>query len=758
MAYGQTGSGKTFTMGSEAHRQAKTSDNSGLIPRFMEGIFTSLANKDENDNFGTYRLEASFLEVYGEHVYDLLQRTRAPMPLREDSCGGVVCTGLTHKQVSSVDEAIDILHEGTMNRTTAATLMNLTSSRSHAIFTVTLHRIMKDTDSTMSSRLTFVDLAGSERMKRTGAEGLRAKEGIKINEGLLALGNVINALADEERISEKKSVHVPYRQSKLTRLLRDALGGNSQTLFLACVSPADSNASETLSTLHYANRAKNIKNAPTKNVDDKTVEIQNLKALSAILQKRLVFHRFTGDECPRKDESDDFDYESTLLRKEVNDYLSALYNEAFGSHVRQIDAETNPNKFYVAAMKSTAIALEDSSVLPSVLPKGDTIGVVDPDKEMAILDQLLDFQQREQAFHDEENETAKALAAATEEFVQQQSLLLELRERLKVYHGMQVRYEKLVAEVQHLESEKHQLANQLQKATVDPAHGCSVAIRNELDRVERNLARTRNESKKHRLMCRKAEQEANRCKTLEMKVHELKVKSEILAKKEASNTVRHRAYTESKTREIFALRKKEKNNVQELKRLQSKVQAQQRNLHRGNGRCKELTCRLKDIEEHLFKLIILRQKKKHPTEGHGARNQRNTHATATEQSVGILQEAIHKQATVRYQTTSYREKMLDYSIELKKLVEQVRSIDANRDGISEDSLLEAMQAIEDSELRVDLLSKELIQMKARLPMEEYSALSILKEWPNIGSPAVLRSLLEGVVKLAATSHVSSYDF
>ena len=175
--------------------------------------------------------------------------------------------------------------------------MNFTSSRSHAVFTVNLQQTTRSSDGDeihSHSRFTFVDLAGSERMKKTGAEGERAKEGIKINEGLLALGNVINALADEERLAKGERVHVPYRQSKLTRLLQDALGGNSQTLFLACVSPSDTNASETLSTLHYANRARNIKNAPTRNVDATAEELRRLRTLTNLLKCELIKERFDG--------------------------------------------------------------------------------------------------------------------------------------------------------------------------------------------------------------------------------------------------------------------------------------------------------------------------------------------------------------------------------------------------------------------------------------------------------------------------------
>ena len=243
---------------------------------------------------------------------------RKCLPIREDSNGVVIVKGLRNKSIANDAEAMRILNQGTMNRTTASTLMNRTSSRSHAMFMVNLQqttRSAEGVDVTSTSRFTFVDLAGSERMKKTGAEGERAREGIKINEGLLALGNVINALADEDRIARGEKVHVPYRQSKLTRLLQDALGGNSQTLFLACVSPSDTNASETLSTLQYANRARNIKNAPTRNVDATALELQRLRSLTNVLRCELIKQRFTEEGAPTSKESGIGEVNEELLKR-----------------------------------------------------------------------------------------------------------------------------------------------------------------------------------------------------------------------------------------------------------------------------------------------------------------------------------------------------------------------------------------------------------------------------------------------------------
>ena len=158
-----------------------------------------------------FNLTASFLEIYGENIHDLLNEEMRSLPIREDSNGAVIVKGLINTPINSDVEAMNVLNTGSLNRSTASTLMNLTSSRSHAVFTVNLQKTTRSPegmDITTTSRFTFVDLAGSERMKKTGAEGERAKEGIKINEGLLALGNVINALGDEERLSKGEKIHV----------------------------------------------------------------------------------------------------------------------------------------------------------------------------------------------------------------------------------------------------------------------------------------------------------------------------------------------------------------------------------------------------------------------------------------------------------------------------------------------------------------------------------------------------------------------
>ncbi|MGH0152631.1 UNVERIFIED_CONTAM: hypothetical protein FKN15_053028 [Acipenser sinensis] len=272
LAYGQTGSGKTFSMGGAYNSSQENELSVGVIPRVIKRLFQE---KDDRDEF-QFTLSVSYLEIYNEEILDLLcaNKDKPTLNIREDPKEGIKIVGLTEKEVCSAVQMVGCLEQGNAVRTVASTAMNSASSRSHAIFTITVEQRKKhDKNVVFRSKLHLVDLAGSERQKKTKAEGDRLKEGISINKGLLSLGNVISALGDEN----KKGSHVPYRDSKLTRLLQDSLGGNSHTLMIACVSPADSNMEETINTLRYADRARKIKNKPVINVDPRAAEMQRLQ-------------------------------------------------------------------------------------------------------------------------------------------------------------------------------------------------------------------------------------------------------------------------------------------------------------------------------------------------------------------------------------------------------------------------------------------------------------------------------------------------
>lgn len=266
-AYGQTGSGKSYTM-------MGTQDKPGLIPRTCEDLFERIqAAQNENSNVA-YNVRVSYFEVYNEHVRDLLVPYNPNNPpnylkIRESPSEGPYVKDLTEVPVRNINEILRYMKNGDASRTVASTKMNDTSSRSHAVFTIMLKQIHHDmeTDETTerSSRIRLVDLAGSERAKSTEATGARLREGSNINKSLTTLGRVIAALADPKAGRGKRKDVVPYRDSILTWLLKDSLGGNSKTAMIACIAPSDYD--ETLSTLRYADQAKRIRTRAVVNQD-----------------------------------------------------------------------------------------------------------------------------------------------------------------------------------------------------------------------------------------------------------------------------------------------------------------------------------------------------------------------------------------------------------------------------------------------------------------------------------------------------------
>ncbi|CAL8336807.1 unnamed protein product [Lota lota] len=276
-AYGQTGSGKSFTMQGVSEPAAQK----GVTPRAFDHIFESIQCA-ENAKF---LVRVSYLEIYNEEVRDLLgSDPKQKMELKEHPERGVYVRELSLLTVHSVGECERVMEQGWRCRSVGYTLMNKDSSRSHSIFTIHLEICSTDeegVDRLRAGKLNLVDLAGSERQSKTGATGERLREAAKINLSLSALGNVISALV------AGRSRHVPYRDSKLTRLLQDSLGGNTCTLMVACLSPADNNYEESLSTLRYADRAKSIQNRPRVNQDPKDALLlqyrQEIKTLRALL-------------------------------------------------------------------------------------------------------------------------------------------------------------------------------------------------------------------------------------------------------------------------------------------------------------------------------------------------------------------------------------------------------------------------------------------------------------------------------------------
>lgn len=313
-AYGQTGSGKTFTMMGSPECQ-------GLIPRICRQLFSRVAAGKESG--ASYRTEVSYLEIYNERVKDLLSTDAGhSLRVREHPKLGPYVQDLSKHLVSDYDDIQECMHRGNLHRTTASTQMNDVSSRSHAIFTITFVQASylrhNNMPSETVSKVHLVDLAGSERADATGATGQRLVEGAHINKSLVTLGSVISALAESSQTVEiklqkgsKKNVFIPYRDSVLTWLLKDSLGGNSKTIMIAAISPADCNYGETLSTLRYANRAKNIINKPTINEDPNVKLIRELREEIDKLRAQL-----THNSCSVENEPGVL---ATLQRKEAQE-------------------------------------------------------------------------------------------------------------------------------------------------------------------------------------------------------------------------------------------------------------------------------------------------------------------------------------------------------------------------------------------------------------------------------------------------------
>ncbi|KAF1625354.1 Kinesin-like protein KIF27, partial [Eudyptes filholi] len=335
-AYGQTGSGKTYTIGG-GHIASVAENEKGIIPRAIQELFQHIS---ENRNIDFY-VKVSYIEVYKEELRDLLELETSvkELHIREDEKGNTVIVGAKEFQVECADEVISLLESGNAARHTGTTQMNEHSSRSHAIFTISICQkqpaeSQKNTDAAqdsvqmIASKFHFVDLAGSERVTKTGNTGERFKESIQINSGLLALGNVISALGDPKR----KSVHIPYRDAKITRILKDSLGGNAKTVMITCISPSSSDFDESLNSLKYANRAKNIRNKPVVNYNpdqDRIDEMElEIRLLREALQNQQVSNQCSHDSNQERTRISSLEEQLTRLQVQCFSYRNCV-DEAF---------------------------------------------------------------------------------------------------------------------------------------------------------------------------------------------------------------------------------------------------------------------------------------------------------------------------------------------------------------------------------------------------------------------------------------------
>ncbi|XP_077411545.1 kinesin-like protein KIF15 [Vanacampus margaritifer] len=325
-AYGQTGSGKTFTMLGPSELDNFTDELRGVIPRSFEYLFF-LINREMSQS-KTFLCKCSFIEIYNEQIFDLLDTASASLFVRENIKKGVFVEGAVEKFVSSAAEAYQVLSRGWRNRRVASTSMNRESSRSHAVFTMTLEskESINEVVNIRMSQLNLVDLAGSERQKDTHSEGSRLKEASSINRSLMCLGQVIMALVD---VSNGKNRHICYRDSKLTFLLRDSLGGNAKTYIIANVHPGSKCFGETLSTLQFAQRAKLIKNKAIVN-EDTHGNVRQLQAEVKKLREQLA----QSLSSQQADDGKDGGAGLPISKPSMDTELVSLYKAKFIAAVR----------------------------------------------------------------------------------------------------------------------------------------------------------------------------------------------------------------------------------------------------------------------------------------------------------------------------------------------------------------------------------------------------------------------------------------
>lgn len=429
LAYGQTGSGKTHTMGTSFN--GLPNDDIGVIPRSIIEIFECISNMPEY----TFEINCSFMELYQERLYDLLnEKSQSVVDIREDANREIIIPNLTEINVETAERTTELLIKGSDRRAVGSTAMNATSSRSHAIFTITLQMMKKnDVNSSTKSKFHLVDLAGSERSKKTKATGDRFKEGVKINQGLLALGNVISALGTKN--GSNTNAHIGYRDSKLTRLLQDSLGGNSITLMIACISPADYNIDETISTLRYADRAKQIRNKPIVNQDPKTAEINRLNGIIQKLRLELLnsttnvivaaadddnchrsnsiykTHSTTNNVVRNTDEENRLRQQlkaSLAENQSLSKRLETTLYDAISMEHRLNEAETTNEQIvtHVLALKNKVTQLTNEKLLPDTCPAEYVLQIRNIANDIIAIDDLLRKNTEMIANNDQESLTA----------------------------------------------------------------------------------------------------------------------------------------------------------------------------------------------------------------------------------------------------------------------------------------------------------------------------------------------------------------
>ncbi|KAM6300152.1 chromosome-associated kinesin KIF4A isoform 2-T2 [Aegotheles albertisi] len=635
LAYGQTGSGKTYSMGGTYTANQEYEPSVGVIPRVIKLLFKEKEQRQDWE----FVLKVSYLEIYNEDILDLLCPSRersSQISIREDPKGGIKIVGLTERNVTCAQDTVSCLEQGNNSRTVASTAMNSQSSRSHAIFTICIDQKKRsDKNSSFHSKLHLVDLAGSERQKKTKAEGDRLKEGININRGLLCLGNVISALGDEN----KKGGFVPYRDSKLTRLLQDSLGGNSHTLMIACVSPADSNLEETLNTLRYADRARKIKNKPIVNIDPQAAELHHLK--QQVQQLQVLLLQAHGGTLPVSINMAPSENLQSLMEKnqslmEENKKLSRGLSEAAGQTAQMMERiilteqENEKVNAKLEQLQQHAVCKLDLQKLVETVEDEELKENVEVIRN---LQQVLAQMQSENAAtteaaaemanseQDAEAETGQDSKRSSDDFSTQHALrqaqmskeLLELNKALTLKEALakkmtqndtqlepiqsqyQTNIKDLELEVSNLQKEKEELILALCTAKKDVNQAkLSERRRKRLQELEGQINELKKKLNEQSKLLKLKESTERTVSKLNQEIREMKHQRVQLMRQIKDDAEKFRQWKQQKDKEVIQLKERDRKRQYELLKLERDFQKQANVLRRKTEEAAAANKRLKD--------------------------------------------------------------------------------------------------------------------------------------------------------------------
>ncbi|XP_045804282.1 kinesin-like protein KIN-4A isoform X2 [Trifolium pratense] len=607
LAYGQTGSGKTYTMGTGSKDYYQT----GIVPQVMSALFSKIETLKHQIEF---QLHVSFIEILKEEVRDLLDPSsmnksdttnghtgkvtipgKPPIQIREASNGVITLAGSTEVSVATLKEMSACLEQGSLSRATGSTNMNNQSSRSHAIFTITLEQMRKPTspnenglNDTMNeeylcAKLHLVDLAGSERAKRTGSDGLRFKEGIHINKGLLALGNVISALGDEKK--RKEGVHVPYRDSKLTRLLQDSLGGNSRTVMIACISPADINAEETLNTLKYANRARNIQNKPVVNRDPMSSEMLKMRQQLEYLQAELCTRSGGSSEEVQvlKERISWLEAANEDLCRELHEYRSR------GSVAVQSDKDAYDGSLCNTKADGLKRSLPfTASDYPMTEATGDSREIEEVEKEWehTLLQNSMDRELHELNKRLEQKESEMKLFGVSDAEAFKQHFGRKIMELEDEKRTVQQDRDRLLAEVENLAA-----------GTDGQTHKSEDIYAQKLKALEAQIVDMKKKQDSQVQLLKQKQKSDDAAKRLQDEIQSIKAQKVQLQQKIKQEAEQFRQWKASREKELLQLKKEGRRNEFERHKLQALNQRQKMVLQRKTEEAAMATKKLKELLE-----------------------------------------------------------------------------------------------------------------------------------------------------------------